>query len=1023
QEEKENKYLLMVDMHHIISDGMSTELLVQDFMALYREEELAVMRLQYRDFSEWQNNKTQREAQIKQKNYWTEQLEGEIPVLDLPGDYIRPTVQRFEGSTVTFTIEQEEVKALGSLALAEGVTLYMILLGIYYILLSKLSNQEDILVGTPTAGRGHADLQQIIGMFVNTLVLRNYPSGDKTYRRFLKEIKTRTLQAFENQDYPYEELVEEVVIIRDASRNPLFDTMFVLQNMEIPGIEIPELELTPIAHRMERSKFDLTLMGMEEEERLFLTFEYSTNLFKKSTIERFVSYIKKVVCDVVDNPDIKICEVEIVGEEEKREILYNFNDTAVKYPKDKTIDRLFEEQTQKTPAHIALIFSDKELTYRELNKRAVQLSHRLQSKRMQANAIVGLMVERSIEMIIGILAILKCGDAYLPIDPDYPGDRIEFMLSDSGSERLLISQDLSKKINFEKEIIYLSDTTNHISLPRHLPPSPALSRDLAYVIYTSGSTGTPKGVLVEHSSVINLALSQKGQFNINEKERILQFSTICFDASVEQIFIALFSGAVLVLIDKGLLLEARQFEAFIASRCITHLHAVPSFLDNMGLENIYHLKRIISGGDVCPVSLARKWNKCCDFYNEYGPTETTVTSLEMLVEEIDEGLARLPVGRPINNTIVYLFDQWIKPVGLGVVGELYLGGEGVARGYLNRPELTAEKFVLAHGSWFIANRMEKKVSSPGELPMSYQLSAMSYLYKTGDLARWLADGNIEFLGRIDQQLKIRGFRIEPGEIENQLMKYDGIREAVVLAVENGDGEKYLAAYMVSKDEISLPGLRGYLLSALPDYMLPSCFISLEELPLTPTGKIDRKLLPAPEIKSEEEYLAPRDEMERRLAQIWGEVLQLSVPIGIDDHFFQLGGHSLKAVTLLSKIHQAFAVKMPLAEVFKSPSIRGLSGYIRTAVAEQHFTIAAAEEKAYYALSSAQKRLYFLQQMEENEIAYNMPSLWLLSGNGDKARMAETFRKLIQRHESLRTSFERLVEEPVQRIHDQVEFEI
>jgi amino acid adenylation domain-containing protein len=483
---------------------------------------------------------------------------------------------------------------------------------------------------------------------------------------------------------------------------------------------------------------------MEVEEKLSLSFEYSTNLFKKTTIERFVSYFKKIVSGVIADPDVKLCDVEILLEEEKRQLLYDFNNTVVKYPKDKTLHRLFEEQTQKTPDNIALIFADQELTYRELAKRADQLAYLLQTKKMQTNLIVGLMAERSIEMIVGILAILKFGGIYLPIDPDYPKERIAFMLSDSASKILVTTQDLSNEIKFEKEIIFLTETTNIVppSLPQHLSLLVDTSAaSLAYVIYTSGSTGKPKGVLVQHSSIVNLALSQKDQFNINEQERILQFSTICFDASVEQIFIALFSGAALVLIDKSTLLDAGQFEAFIASRSITHLHAVPSFLNSMTLKDTYNLKRIISGGDVCPVSLAKRWNRYCDFYNEYGPTETTVTSIEMKVVDSDKHLIRLPVGRPINNTYVYLFDQWLKPAPLGVVGELYIGGNGVARGYLNQPELSAEKFRRVD-RWPIPN---------------------DRLYKTGDLGRWLPDATVEFLGRLDCQVKVRGFRIELGE--------------------------------------------------------------------------------------------------------------------------------------------------------------------------------------------------------------------------------------------------------------------
>ncbi|UCH98534.1 MAG: amino acid adenylation domain-containing protein [Candidatus Aminicenantes bacterium] len=1029
---EEKKYLLITDAHHIISDGASYALLVQDFMALYSGIELTGIRIQYKDYTGWQNKEKESASIKQQEEYWLNQFPGEIPLLNLPIDYPRPPTQSFEGETLYFEIGEKCTKELKSLALEKEVTLFMLFLSITNILLLKLSTQEDIVVGTPAAARRHVDLQPIIGMFVNTLALRNKPSGKKIFNTFLKEIKEKTLAAFENQEYPFEELVEKVSITRDASRNPLFDVMLVIQNVDIAELEIPGLKLKPYEPENRISKFDITLQVVESEAKLLLTLEYCTKLFRKETIHRFIKYLKNIVSSILDDPGQKISQVEILPEEEKNRILYEFNDTAVEYPRGKTIHQLFTEQVEQTPDHISVIgmehgswIMEKHLkgtrglaplyiTYRELNKRSDQLALYLKEKGVKPDTIVGIMLKRSVDMIIGILAILKAGGAYMPIDADYPEDRINFMLGDTRSKVLLAAPETQAKVKaeVEKRFIEIIDISNHPSLSTLTLTSTCQVSppNLAYVIYTSGSTGKPKGVLVEHASVVNLAYSQKNRFDMNEKDRVLQFSTICFDASVEQIFIALFSGAVLVLIDKVTLMDSSKFETYISNHSITHIHAVPSFLENMRLKDTSQLKRVISGGDVCPVVLARKWCQCCDFYNEYGPTETTVTSIEIKVELVEETLPRLPIGSPINNTTVYLFDQWLKPVPLGVIGELYIGGAGVARGYLNAPELTAEKF----------------------LPDSYMshMSYMSYIYKTGDLARWLWDGELEYLGRIDQQVKIRGFRIEPGEIENRLLHHDEIKETVVLAKEDENNEKYLCAYVVSNNAIPVSELREYLSKGLPDYMIPAYFVRIRKIPLTSNGKIDRKALPVPELQTGENYTAPGDEIEKQLVKIWAQILgrdalhasQLHESIGIHDNFFELGGHSLKATIMAVKIHKALNVKIPLAEIFVNPTIKRLAQTIKAAAVDKYASIKAAEEKEYHELSSAQKRLYILQQMEPGITSYHISGAFELEGVPDIAKLEETFKQLIQRHESFRTSFQLVKGTPVQRIHDHVQFE-
>ncbi|MCU0288321.1 MAG: amino acid adenylation domain-containing protein, partial [Acidobacteria bacterium] len=1002
-------------IHHIISDGISSRVLKEDFMAFYVGEEqgkaLPALRIQYKDFAEWQNTPKEVERLQQQMMYWLKEFEGEIPILEIPTDYPRPISQSFAGDNIDFELTAQETGALKQLALENGATLFMILTTAVNILLSKLSGQEEIIIGIPIAGRRHPDLEKIIGMFVNTLALRNFPMGEQTYLQFLADLKGKVLMTFENQEYPFEELVDKLSLKRDMGRNPLFDTMFVLQNMGNPSTvekTQPEVDVEII----ETAKFDLTINAVESGQKILFSIQYCTALFKQATIERFITYFKKIIQSIVNEPDIKLQHMDVLSEKEKEHLLVDFNNTATVYPDDKAIHQLFEAQVEKSPDNIAVVGSTVEtlramsphvqMSYRQLNDQSDRLAGLLIEKGVLLDNIVAIMMERSIELIIGIMGILKAGGAYLPIDPDYPQERIDYMLKDSNAAIFLTDK---KEMNCQWSMVnsQLSMCESRASL-QHSSFSIQHS-NLAYVIYTSGSTGKPKGVMVEHRNVVNLAISQKNHFAINEKDRILQFSSICFDASVEQIFIALFSGAVLLLIDKNTLLNNMKFEELISSQLITHLHAVPSFLNNISLKEGYQLNRIISGGDVCPPGLARKYGAYCDFYNEYGPTETTVTSIEMQYADDNGVLDHLPIGKPIANTLVYVFDKWLKPVPFAVAGELYIGGDGVARGYLNRPELTAEKFI--HHSSFIIHH--------------------SKLYRTGDLCKWLPNGNIEFLGRMDYQVKIRGYRIEIGEIENQLLKYKNIKDTVILANEDIKRDKYLTAYFVSEIEISESELREYLLKSLPDYMVPSYFVRLEKIPLTPNGKVDRKILPKPRLSTGERYIAPSNAIEKKLVEIWNEILNLSfdsdVCIGIDDNFFELGGHSLKATVLASRIHKELNAIVPLGEIFKTPTIRGLAEFIRGTAKEIYESIIPVEEKEYYALSFAQRRMYILQQIALNSTTYNMPEIIPLPGEVAIDKLEESFQKLIKRHESLRTSFHMIEDQFLQKVHREVDFKI
>ena len=900
------KSLLLIDTHHIISDGVSLSVLVKEFTDLYEGRALNPQRIQYKDFSEWQNAYLKSEAMERHKEYWMEQFAGEISALNMPTDYTRPSTRDQSGDSVTFNLSKETGKKLKVLSRETGATLYMVLLSAVNILLSKYSGQEDIVVGSPIAGRPHADVETLQGMFVNMLAMRSYPSNGKSYIEFLREVKEAALEAYEHQGYQFEEMVDSLELRRDISRNPLFDVMFTLQNMEDTKFELEGLTLTECAASDTASKFDMEIMASESGEEVSISIVYSTSLFKRETIERFAEHMRNLLEEITRDWDIPLGAIDILSEEERHKLLYEFNDTYAEYPRDKTIHQMFEEQVVRTPENIALVFGEKKMSYGELNARANQVARVLREKGVKADTIVGLMVDRSFEMIIGILSILKAGGAYLPIDPDYPDDRIALMLNDSGSKTLLTQSWLCDKIRFggkvfelDDDALYEGDNTNieHINQ----------TKDLAYVIYTSGSTGKPKGVMIEHGSVVNLCFGQIHRFKIDEHDRVLQAVAITFDASVEQIFISLLSGAALYLPNQDVLLDSLKFNMYVQKNAITFLSAVPSLLEKLNFNKLGDLRCVVSGGEAYSVDLLKSASKeigeKTTFYNEYGLTEATVTS-SMCAVELEEMKYSVPIGKPINNCKAYI----IEPIGnnlspIGVPGELYISGDGLARGYLNHPELTAEKFI--ENPFVLGERV----------------------YRTGDLARWLPDGEIDFIGRLDEQVKIRGFRVELGEIESRLSEIEEVKEAVVVAAgKEKNDDKYLCAYVVTDEEITAKEFRDRLSKSLPNYMIPSYFVRLSRLPLTSSGKIDRRALPNLEDKLHNEYVAPRNTIEETLTQIWSEVLGCE-KIGIHDNFFELGGDSLKAMSLMSKINETLDTNIPIKDLFKALTIEGLSANI------------------------------------------------------------------------------------------------
>ncbi|MCP4146900.1 MAG: amino acid adenylation domain-containing protein [bacterium] len=1070
-----NVHLVLIDMHHIISDGVSTDIFVREFSRLYAGLELHKPRVQYKDFAVWQNRFMQSAELLKQKKYWVERFSEEIPVLTLPTDYPRPPVQCFDGETVTFEIDENITGELNRLAHNHGATLYMVLLSFFNILLFKYG-EEDIIVGSVSAGRRHTDLENIIGMFVNTLAMRNSPKPEKVFTTFLTEVKQNSLNAFENQDYQFDDLLEHLDLEKDLGRNPLFDVMFVLQNTASKESEIQNLSIEPVEFETKISKFDLNLLLTEEDNTLFGNVTYCVKLFKQETILRLVTHFINILKEVVITPTITLAKINILSEAEEKQLLYEFNDTQTEYPKDKTIHRLFEEQVERTPDHISTVGSPQStlstpstpstlstlstpstpssihLTYRELNQKSDGLATRLREKGVEPGVIVAIMAERSIEMLIGLMAILKAGGAYLPLAPDYPEERKRFMLEDSAAAILLTTHELKeeKELHEIKELEKKIETINinniHQHFPNNQPPPPFPNNQppitnnqppLAYIIYTSGSTGRPKGVMIEHRNVARL-VKQTNYIEYSTGDRLLMTGAIVFDVTTFEIWGPLLNGVFLCIATKDDIMDAGKLERILIRNKITILHLIPQLFNQMANQNtglFAGLRYFLVGGDLVGphwVNRVRDKHKHLKIRHMYGPSENTTFSTYLPVRQDYEN--RIPIGKPLANSSVHIVDKQGRLVPVGVPGEISVGGDGLARGYLNNPELTAEKFVEAGRQLAVGSRQEEKQSTDNRL------------YRTGDLGRWQPDGNIDFLGRLDHQVKIRGHRIELGELENRLLEHEQVKEAVVMDRTHKNGEKYLCAYYVAEvaevtevaeaegqdgeletretQILGSDGLRDFLSRKIPGYMLPDYFISLERIPLTPSGKWDRKKLPDPGMEPGDTYRAPRTEMEERLAVTWSEVLKTEASvIGIDDNFFRMGGNSLNATILAATLHKEMNVKITLTEVFKYQTIRALSDYIAGTEEERYLAIEPVEKRDYYELSPGQKRYYSTYRKHPANIAYNMPIAVLPEEAISKEGMKEAVQKLISRHESFRTTFHMLKGRPVQRVEEAAEIEI
>jgi tyrocidine synthetase-3 len=935
---EDGRYLLMLDMHHIVTDGTSMDILVGEFLDIYGEEQKQDhnhIHIEYKDFCEWQKRLFDTPYLKSREEFWLEEFCDEIPILELPLDFPRPAVRDFGGRSLRFDLDRKGTEALKVLAQEQSATLYMVLLAVINVLMAKLSGQEDIVIGTPVAGRRHVDLEKIIGMFVNTLALRNYPAAGKPFKVFLAEVKEKTLRAFENQDYPFENLVDKAAVHRDTGRSPLFDVMFTFQESEMDafrlpaeGIETNGLRIKPFVYEKKTAKFDLNTAVVLNEDKLFFVFDYGAKLFKEETIERFIRYFKSIISAILRNPDIQLYAIDILSEQEKQQLLVEFNDTETAFPGNKNLHQLFEEQAEKTPDHVGLVgdvghvrpVRQANITYRQLNEQSDRLAGLLIEKGILADNIVGIMMERCIELIIGILGILKAGGAYLPLDPELPQERIQYMLRDSNSKILLEMEECKKKIIVNCQLLIINCKLKSFpQAPLHHSSFINHHSNLAYIIYTSGSTGKPKGVLLEQRSAVNYIWWAAKSYVKGERLNFPLYTSISFDLTVTSIFTPLITGNAMVIYgenasDKDLLIERIIMEdrAGVVKLTPSHLKMLRGKTINRAAMN---LKRFIVGGENLDQKLALEihelFNGKVEIYNEYGPTEAAVGCMIYKFDAEKNNGVSVPIGLPGGNVQVYLLDKNWGPVPSGVAGELYISGAGIARGYLNRPELTAEKFIK--------NRSYKTY----------------FLYKTGDLARRLSCGNIEFLGRIDNQIKIRGFRVELGEIENRLAEHPEIKETVVLPARSGNGSdaNYLCAYIVPAEKgnggIQVSSLREYLSTSLPHYMIPSHFVALDRIPLTTSGKVDRRLLEnykKSRFSSQSAYAAPRTTMEKIIAETWQDVLKLE-KIGVHDNFFDLGGNSFDIININNKLKEKLNREFPVVKAFTYPTIRSLAEYL------------------------------------------------------------------------------------------------
>ena len=903
-------HVLVLSTHHIVSDGWSMGVLLGEIETLYaafcagRPSPLPDLPIQYADYAVWQRRWLEETALQRQLDYWTGQLAGAPGGIELATDRPRPAVPSFRGAVHRFSVAPACTAALTALARQEGATLFMVLLAAYDVLLSRWSGQDDVVVGTPVAGRSRIETERLIGFFVNMLALRCDVSGAGSFRDVLRQIKATALDAYAHQDLPFEKLVEALHPVRDLSREPVFQVVFALQNTPQRSRGLPGLKLEPFAADAVAAKFDLELAMTEEQGGLAATLVYATDLFDAETMARLAEHFVRLLQGIAANPDGRLSELNLLSTAERQQLVAWSGSSAV-YAQDRCLHELFAEQAARDPAATALVMEDEELSYGALERRANQLAHHLQSLGVGPDVIVGLCVERSLEMVVGALGILKAGGAYLPLDPRYPAARLAYMLDDARVSVLVTQAALLERLPVTDAMLVRldADTASIAAHPDTAPVTACDADHLAYVIYTSGSTGRPKGVMTSHRGIMNLADAQLDQLPLAASDRILQFASISFDAAVWDLVMSWRVGAALVLAPQHDLMPGDPLCELLQRQRVTAVLLPPAALAALPVASLPDLKILIAGGEACTAELLRPWLEGRSVFNAYGPTESSVCTTMARCGDA----RRPPIGHALPNTRTYVLDARLEPVPVGVAGELYIGGAGLARGYLHRPSLTAERFV----------------PSP--------FASGERLYRTGDLARWRADGALDYLGRLDHQVKLRGFRIELGEIEAALALQSGVAQAAVVLREDGSGKR-LVGYVVAQPEaaIDVDTVRGELKRTLPDYMVPSAIVVLASLPLTPNGKLDRNALPAPDVSPAETMVAPRNATEAALAAIWRDVLKRD-HISVTDNFFALGGDSIQSIQVVARARQA-GLSLTARQVFEQQTIAALAAVAGTATA-------------------------------------------------------------------------------------------
>ncbi len=1018
-------YLLLLNLHHIATDGWSNGVLTQEVATLYdafskgQPSPLPELPIQYADYAIWQHQHLSEQVLNAKLGYWLKQL-ADVPVLELLTDHPRPAQRSGRGRQINFSINTDVTAQLNELARQRGVTLFVVLMAAFKALLHRYTGQHDLCIGTPIAGRTRAELSPLIGFFVNTLALRTDLSGDPTFNELIDREQSVMIDAQTHQDVPFESIVDALGFSRDMSITPVFQALLALQNAPASAAsEETGLSFSAIETDSQSSKFDLLINFAEIGAECFTLnagLEYDSDLFNHSTMERLVSHLQRLLQDVTAYPDKKLSNIVLMSDKEREKVLHTWNQTDADYPRDINLATLFERQAELQGDRIALDFENGQLSYCELDQRASQLAHFLVGHKISKDDMIGVCLDRSIDMIIAILAIIKTGAAYVPLDPDYPEDRLEFILEDTASKIII-----TEKANVEKlqslsvtslpELITTEQASDDIaqqSSQWHTDPENENGDRLAYVIYTSGSTGQPKGVLAPQRGISRLVINTN-YIDIGPDDALSHFSNVSFDAATYEIWGPLLNGGRLVGISKDTLLSPEKFGAILREK------QVNAVFITVALFNLYisehpdifsGLKYLFVGGEAqdpnkIRMALAAS-NPPTYFSNIYGPTENTTYTSWYIIKNLPERTARIPIGEPIANTTMYVLDEHQNPVPVGLPGEIYNGGDGIALGYLNRDELTGEKFMP-----------DPFVKNPGAI-----------MYRTGDIGRWLEDGNIDIIGRVDDQVKIRGFRIELGEIDNAIGLISGVDKRIVIVREDEPGDKTIAAYIVAAtdntlDEIEFAQtIRSELQTHLPAYMLPKAIVILANLPVNSNGKIDKKALPKPDPSQllGQEYVAPRNDTEASIADIWCNILNIE-KVGIHDNFFELGGHSLMATRVIAHLREKFNSEVALRAFFESPTIAGLATELVQASSRQLPPLEPTDRSQPLLASFAQQRMWIIDQIQPDSPMYNIPLALRISGELDIVALERVFQQIIRRHETLRTSFIEQDGDPCQVIHD------